>query len=111
VSIQIEYIAIAFDRIALKVDFKRRVLGRDWRQLGLGECARVDFGQVIIFQVDRLETMQTVENIWREKLDVIIGQVNFGQERIRFEVTLAKCQFVTRQIKHLFSEKNIFFQL
>lgn len=105
-SIQIEQLAVAIDRVLAKVDVDRRVLAGDGGDLDASECARVDLLQVVVRQAQPLEAVEVREGLGRDELQIVVGQIECSQVDVVLEVVLAESQSVARQVQVL-KVKNI----
>lgn len=100
-SIQIEQLTVAIDRVLVKVDVDRRVLARDGGNLDASERARVDLLQVVVRQAQPLEAVEVREGLGRDELQIVVGQIECAQVDVVLEVVLAERQSVARQVQVL----------
>lgn len=100
-TIQIENVTVAVDRILLEVNVDRRVFGGYGRCLHVGERASVNFAYVVFGHSQPLELVQIGKHSRRQKLKVVVGHVENAQMCVLLKVVLSKRQTIARQVQEL----------
>ncbi len=84
-AVEEEDVAVAVDGVVLQIDEGRRVQDAHLVELNLSEDTGVDGPQLVVAQIDQLNGVQAREDVRRQVLHAVVGQVEHGKVLVRLE--------------------------